>query len=556
MAGAAPDFDREVDPQQQIRHFLGVVRRGWLAIFTCLGAGLLVGVAAFFFIPKTYVSSAKLEVHGDWMFDSAAEARDLGTLAFSARRRNLEDHLRSTKYVEDVLDRLEWDDWSRAKEGGDVARREFLRKVKEKLDTRITSGELGERFVFVNFAWYDRFRAAAFVETITRYWIDTALEGYVVGLRDDVNVATQVLAQKEQTLLQASLALEQFEVRNEISGIDQRQGVQVELDNLTRQRAVVSTNIADLETKVEALEKQLLATDADGALLLPPTLASSSPLVNSQRADALAQIESTVKMIEQRKISGFTDKDRKLQQLVLALRLQFVALSQQTGEGSAELASIPNPDWKVVKDDRDRYYLDLQGAIAQRTTIDAAIEQTKESLRTLPEVLRVHRQLQMDKTVQEQIVTDHRTSLQPLRDKLAEAELRGSARRSPVTELEKPVPATIPSAFLGLIALAMSTLLGLGLALLSVIGREFLRSSFRSPEQARRTLRLPVLGEVASIQTVPEVRRARFVRLVQMAASLLLLGGLGAAIWICVAHPNDLPRALVDWAMELRTSLL
>jgi len=43
---------------------------------------------------------------------------------------------------------------------------------------------------------------------------------------------------------------------------------------------------------------------------------------------------------------------------------------------------------------------------------------------------------------------------------------------------------------------------------------------------------------------------------VQITASLLLLGGLGAAIWICVAHPNDLPRGLVDWAMELRTSLL
>ncbi|MBL8842517.1 MAG: hypothetical protein JNL90_13440 [Planctomycetes bacterium] len=556
MAGAT-DFDREVDPQQQIRQFLGVIKRGWLAIATCLGTGLLVGVALFLFIPKTYVSTSKLELQSSWMFDALAEARDIDTIPFSTRRRNLEDQLRATEYVEPVLNDLEWDDWTRAKEGGETEKRVFLKKVKDKIECRVTAGELGERLIFLNFAWHDRDRAAEFCAAMTKFWLDTAIERYTSEAGRRLSLAEEVLGVKKAELDEARLALERFEVRNGISAIDQRQGSQGQLDRLRTEQSTLAIAIADLEAQIEGLDARLTAVNAQGELLLPPTLSADSPLTNTQKADALLQIEATIKTIEARLISGYNpERDRLLLQLKEALKTQLVAASQLgSTTSSVELPGIPNPDWKLAKDQRDGLYLQLQGKIAQRSRVESDLARVAESLETLPEVLRVHNSLLADITLKQQIVYDETQALQPLRDKKLQVERRGPGQLVPFRQLEKPVPATIPSAFLGTIALAVSTLLGLGLALLSIIGREFLRSSFRSSEQARRTLRLPVLGEVAPIQTVPELRRARLQRVVQVAASLLLLGGLASVIWVCMAHPNDLPRGLVEWAMDLRASL-
>ena len=145
--------------------------------------------------------------------------------------------------------------------------------------------------------------------------------------------------------------------------------------------------------------------------------------------------------------------------------------------------------------------------------------------------------------------------LQPLRDKKHALARKGPGQLLPWADLEKPVPAPSPATAIGWLALLISTMLGLGIALLVVVGKELLRSSFKNAEQARRALKLPVLGEVAPIQTAIEVRRLRFVRGLQIAASFVLLFGIGAAIWVCIRHPQDLPRGLVEWAQDLREAL-
>jgi hypothetical protein len=154
-----------------------------------------------------------------------------------------------------------------------------------------------------------------------------------------------------------------------------------------------------------------------------------------------------------------------------------------------------------------------------------------------------------------QVVYDQTVALQPLLDKQLALRRRGEAQVLPWQELERAVAAPSPSSAVGWLALAISSLVGLGVAVILVIGKELLRSSFRSADQARRTLKLPVLGEVAPIQTVLELRRARFVRAMQIAASLVLLLGITAAIFVCVKRTDSLPRGLVNWAQDLREAL-
>jgi hypothetical protein len=554
MAGAA-DFEREADPQQQIRQFLGVIRRGWLAILTSLGAGLLLGLGLYFFIPKSYVSSAKLELTSNWMFDSLAQARDMDTLPYSLRKRNLEDQLRSTTYVEPVLDQCEWDDWSRAKAQGAQARMVFLRKVKEKIDTRVVRGELGETLVFVNFSWHDKDRAREFCEKLTRWWIDSGVRNHVADVSSELAMGEQILAERKRELDQASRRLEEFQVRHGISDIDQRQGATIQLDGLLQSEAVLATQVADIEARIDALDRKLLAEGPDGELSLPPTLPASSPLVDSQRASALAALEQTIRQIEQLKAKGATDKWRPLKQLIDSLESQLIALASRAPGPLDEGPKVPNPEWRIVFDQREALMLELEGLRASGATLDLRIADQRRLLETLPQVLREHIDLQAEVTIRRQLHTEQETRLALVRDKKFAADRRGPGAQQPVIELEKPLPATAPSAFLGMIALAVSTLLGVGGALVAVVGRELFRASFRSADQARRTLKLPVLGEVAPIQTVPELRRARFVRAIQIAASAVLLVGLGAVLWVCVEHPGELPRSVVEWALDLRASL-
>jgi len=107
-----------------------------------------------------------------------------------------------------------------------------------------------------------------------------------------------------------------------------------------------------------------------------------------------------------------------------------------------------------------------------------------------------------------------------------------------------------------LLALIACVLGMVGIGVVIVVGKEVLSTSFTSPDQARRTMKVEVLGEVAQIQTELEARRVRFNRLLQLAASLMLLAGMAATVWVCSRHPELLPAWLVDRASEFREGLV
>jgi uncharacterized protein involved in exopolysaccharide biosynthesis len=552
---AETGLERELDPRQQLRQVLGVLRRGWLAIATFLGVGLLVGVGLYHFIPKTYVSTGKLLARSRWMFESAGEARLLDDLPFTARARQLEDELRSTAWVEAVLDKLEWPEWARAKGRGELERRQFAQKVKDGITARVVPGETGERLVLVNFAWTDRARAAFFCRELIDHWLKTAVETYEEKLDRELAVSEELRSRKEGDVEQAEQALEQFEKRHEISAINQRQNTQQRHDALQLELDRLSGEIAALEAQIEQIDRDLAAVDADGKLLLPATLPDISTEYNTEKITRLAEIQRHVTEIEALKARGFTETWPALRQLKERLQILLKETSEQPTTIEVEVPAVPNPAWELKKAQRDDLYVLQQGRLAEKLTKETDLSEVHSALQTLPEILRQHSSLQEDVAIRRQIAFEHTLAMQPLKDRKQELARKSEGQKLPFQILEQPVPAPSPSTAIGWLALVISTVLGLGLALAVVVGRELLRSSFSSAEQARRTLKLPVLGEVAPIQTVLEVRRARFVRALQIAASLTLLAGIGAAIWACVAYPQDLPRGLVEWAQDLRELL-
>jgi len=550
-----PAPEREVNPHEQVRQLLGVLRRGWLAIATCLGIGVLVGVALWHFLPKSYVSTAKLVMRSAWMFEAFGESKALDELPFSARARQLEDLLRSSAWVEAVLDRLEWPEWARAKQKGELDRRAYLQKVKEHITARVSSGETGERLVQVTFSWHDRALAADFCHALTDHWLSSAVDGYSSEIDRRLSVHEENLRLKQDELEGSRRSLEQFETRHRISAINQRQDSQQRHDQLRLQLDQLSGDIANVDAQVELYDRDFAAVDAAGALLFPPTLPETSTVPNDEKQALMEQALRVVAEINQLVADGYTDRYPRLRNLKEDLRRLLMEAAERPNTMEVANPSRPNPVWVDKKLQRDDLYVQLRGLQAQKVKMEADLQEIADSLNTLPEILRQQETLRADVAAKQQIVFDQLFALQPFKDKKQALARRGEGQLLPYQHLERPVPAPSPSTAIGWLALAVSSILGLGLALLVVVGKELLRTSFTSADQARRMLKLPVLGEVAPIQTAIEVRRARFVRTMQIAASITLLAGLGAAIWVCVAYPGDLPRGLVEWAMDLREAL-
>jgi hypothetical protein len=553
MPAVADTFDREVDPQQQIRHFLSTVRRAWLTLLTCLGLGLLIGVAAFLWVPKSWTSTAKVQLKSTWLFEEA-DPKANRPATFAERRSQLEDQLRSSTWVEAALDKLEWPEWSRA----NVSREErakFVERVKQHLRASVSAGELGERNVFVSFSWSDRHRAADFCEAILRVWLDSAVTNYLDSLNRRVSDGQRLLAQKRDDLARSQEALERFEMLNGISAINQHQSTQVRADQLRGDLDTLGATIAALQAQVDAYDAQLAQKGEDGAPLIPPTLEGTA-LISDAKAAQLAQLQQDLQELELLRLEHFTEKWPRVQTLHEELAQLLVTISADAGSTAAALAPQPNPRYESIKTLRDGVNLDLQGQLAAKAYSEARLKEAEDVLRTLPQVLRQYGDLELAVASAKQSVLDQQQALAPDFDKKTLADAKGPSELLPYSRLETPVPAPKPTSSVGWLVLAVSVLLGVGTAVAIVIGRELLRTSFAHADQTRQTLKLPVLGEVAPIQTAQEMRHSRFHRQLQVAASIAVLGGLAAMIVVCVIYPDHLPAGLVRWALDLRDALV
>jgi uncharacterized protein involved in exopolysaccharide biosynthesis len=551
-AGADP-FEGEVDPQLQIRQFLGVVRRGWLTLITCVGLGLLVGIAAYKFVPKIYRSTARLQLKPEFLFDPG-EAKVLDDLPFAARRPMLEDQLRSTELIRATLEKLEWPEWSRAKASPETAFK-FVERVKLHLNARAFSGELRERMVEVSFAWSDRNQAADFCEMMVKLWIDTSVSAYLEELNHRVSDAQRLLNQKKERLDRARTDVENFEMRNEISAINQHQNTQAKADQLSLDLDQKAGEVANLQKQVDLFDQELEAKGADGKPLIPPTL-DGDLAMNGEKAAKIAQLSEASQNLELRLLNHYTEKDTQVQLLEQEISDLLVEITKAPDQVEVGVPAEPNPKFEELKKQRDDLNYQLQGLLAQKAVLEGRLKELATELKTLPQVLRQYSTLRGDVVVLEQAVAEQSQAAGPFFDKKTLVDAKGPNAALPYSRLDRPYPSPTADAKIAWLVLAVSVVLGLAVAVAVVIGRELFRSSFAHAEQTRTALKLPVLGEVSPIQTAVEVRRSRFQRSIQVAASLLVLVGLAAAIVACIVYPQHLPAGIVRWATDLRDALV
>ncbi len=552
---AAPDhFEREVDPQQQIRQFFAMVRRGWLTIATSLGLGLLLGVAAFLYVPRQWTSTYKLLLKSSVVFEPA-EQKELDEEIGKDRRSMLEDQLHASELIEETLNKLEWPGWSHARATSE-GRQAYVERVRQHLHASVFPAELGGKLVTVVFTWGDRGDAARFCETLVNLWRDNATTDYMEELTRRVADHQRLLQDKKLELERRTKDVEQFEIRHGISAINQHQDQQGRVEELSSALDLLAPEITSDQSRLDQLDQALGATGADGKPALPPTLEGAAPAMSEEKAALLQRISVAYADLQDLLRQNWTERYAPVKTLEEELTRLLVQYSNAGGSVDAATAAAPNPKYEDLKRERDQLNTELQGKLSARALLESEKKEVSDLLKTLPQVLREYGQLRMDVAIAQQAVVDQQTASAPYFDKKTLADARGPKNLLPLRPLEKPQPASKPTASVGWLALGICTLLGVAIAVAIVIGRELLRTSFAHAEQARTALRLPVLGEVAPIQTVLEVRRDRLQRSVQVAASAVLLVGLAAMIVVCVAFPDHLPTGVVRWALDLRDLLV
>jgi len=552
-AGADP-FEREVDPQQQIRQFFGMVRRGWLTIATSLGLGLLLGIAAFLYVPRQWTSTYRGLIKSSVVFD-ATDQKALDDEQGPKSRSMLEDQLHASDLIEEVLNKLEWPAWAHARttlEG----RQNYIERVRTHLRANVAPAELGGRVVTVTFTWGDRGDAARFCETLVNLWKDNATSDYVEELTRRLADQQRLLQQKKLALEQRTKDVEQFEMRHGISAINQHQDQQVRLDDLGAALDALGPDITNDQVLLDQLDREISALGADGKPLVSPTLESAGPVMSEEKAAIVQRISMAYLELQELLRAHYTERwpaVKALEDELVQLTFQF---TNTPDHAEVSAAARANPKYEALKRERDDLNAQLQSKLAARALLESSKREVSDLLKTLPQVLREYTQLRMDVWTAQQAVFDQQAVAGPYYDKKALADARGPKNLLPLRTLERPQPAPKPTASVGWLALGICTMLGLATAVAIVIGREILRTSFAHSEQARVSLKLPVLGEVAPIQTVLEVRRNRFQRTVQVAASAVLLFGLAAMIVVCVVYPDHLPTGVVRWALDLRDLLV
>lgn len=556
MAGGSP-FEKDLDPLKQIRHVAGHLRRGWFTLFTLGMLGLLIGLSLFFFLPKSYTSTAKVLLRGTWMFGGGGEVRVLEQIPMAMRARLLEDELRSTSWIEAVLDKLEWKDWAKAKLNPDT-RTAYTGRVKSKIDAQVSTGETGERLIFIHWSSTDRMLARDFVEALRDHWLHETQDSFERALDADVAERLASAREKEEVLRKARQDLQEYETRHGITTLFLGADRSARRNSLSTQLDVLLGDISGLEAKQDELEEYLRETGEDGKLKIPQYLTEIEEIQNETYAAALAEITTATNAIEALKAKSYTDRHPSVIQARLTLS-EALRRVEEGGDVAEALAvsgkKVPNELWNEIDKEIRDTKLEIARLKARQTQYEKDLARIEDEMEVLPVLSAELERYKSFIVTQQKIVDQARIELEPLLDVQKALRRPGPERLKPYSHLEQPQAAPSAQATVGWIALVASLVIGLGLALAIILGREFLKTSFSNSDQARRTLQLPVLGEVALIMTELEVRRARLQRSLQLAASLTLLAAIGVSIYVCLAHGDLLPVGLVEWADGIREGL-
>ena len=519
-------------PQVSFARYLELLKRRWWSVIPVTLGGLIVGAITAFLIPRYYVAETDFYFRGGAALDDDPLEDPMLAVA-----RNAESVIPTV--TEDVLLAL---GWLEATDQDEERRGNFVESVKDRLEVQYLSGVSGAApIVNLRIVYKDRdgYRAMEFANAIRDTWIEQEKERIERQAFEELDDVNNRLAQARKALNQSQTELRNFQEINRIDvsqfDVDPRIGItrdpaRGERSGLSVELTLIIGQIARHETYIEELNaefnNQSIPHKVTEVVPAPFDPEAAAELAELHQRFQRAQAElKTWAEGSPRHAFAKVEYDRVV--------VELAAARQRRGP---PVVAVENQFWLEKKSELATHRAALAAAKQQRDAIRLRLDQLNARAAEMPGLLQQH----FEFVAKKRLLLD---DVDALDDERREKHGRYVAlKRRPqfrtLANAEVPPVPTDPN--IALVAFAGS-LIGLATAIGLILLLDAMQSSFKTLDDVQRGLPVPVLGQLAHLETFEErTKTAAHRRRVSLAATVFLFLSF-SVVTVYFVDPTRLP---------------
>lgn len=523
-------------PQISFARYLELLRRRRWQVIPITILGLVIGTAVAFMIPRYYVAYTQFSFEGEII-----EAKSLGSAQDDPMRAIVENaKILIPSTVRQVLDELAWPE---AKDEDIDRRRAFIEATKDRVTVEDPQGGWrGQEMVSLQISYRDTdgSRAAEFANKLRETFISSqrarlekkaqrSLDA-ILSEVEDATLALENIAMDLRTYRSVHGIDPQLDL---ISEVLQSRGLQGELRD---QQGVLDERKIALTTAQGSLAtKQLQITDLTIKPRREVTIQDPAMLALRQRQIAL------IAQLGLHKLKLNNLKPAHPDYFLLKKQIDDIeaTLALDPSLGRPTRRSEPNPLFEQVKleiaEGKNRVNSLTEAVARQQGAVDALDQRIAD----LPEIWGQYQEFQ---NRYQEAITAKANKVEQEEDLLEQFNRLKNEDSFLILSLAHVPPApTEPSI---VVVSILGAVIGLALAIALILVIDIMQTTFKTVEDVERGLAIPVLGNMAHLQTSEERLRVRFQRRRLALVAIVFLSLTVAVVTIYHVAPTRLPAGV------------
>lgn len=531
----------QVESQTQLQDFLDILKRRKWQVILPAAIVLALGSAFAVIVPKKYVARTQVEL------------RPVGISISAKDGANASYQIRSMNRIHKVLKERQTPEFL-ALSPDDQAT--FLQRVQDDVRVTVTSTtNQGATFVNIEFVDVDREFAKDYLRALRTDWIEDVVKRDRNKADDELQKLREEKTRFERQKKEEEANLTELRRVEGLSPTQPTPGSQN-----PRFEDPLFARLKENESEKKRIEQELpvlateLATMRTRLNDTPAKLTREDVLEAQTNEGELRELEIEITQLSEQ-MSGLKPQHPKFRTLSERLdekRSTRDKLQRLVLKGSVQTTTVDNPERAVVQKRIDDLELEIQRKRAAWDGLRTAIEADSSRVEEMQDVYRDER--------------EYVDSIGRLAQSLLESTLKYNAQARLVDQLSSPLAdpfyitsdvfadskPTEPNPWL-IIAMSLAAGLGIGLSI-AVLG-EYSKSCFRSVADISRSMAIPVLGAISTIQTRGERRGDRVRRALVGLSGLALIAAIVFVTWAWAKDAQLLSQGMRDAIESLRAKL-
>lgn len=388
-------------------------------------------------------------------------------------------------------------------------------KIKKNIDIRTSGSTQFTDIITVTFSHRDPAVTQNFLNVLTTNFIEKSLKEQRVELVSAVNFIKEQLALYEEKLKESDAQLIEFKKEHMYDLPGQRTTSANTILNLEMRKTDIMFDLESLENEKSILEEKIKGMSAS----LEQIVAPSDPVL-----EELNQKLERVKMELQNLELAYTDLHPDVIETKRVIKATEKLIEERKKTIKDEKIVVENKEALELQNDLAQLNLKITALESRKRSIERDLRAAKEKLEELPSLDEKFIYLTNENEAIKSVV-------QRLKEKLEAVQMAQHVETTDQgVKFEILEPARLPlkpSSPNRWRLLLMGLFAGLAVGGAIVLLVEFTDHSYRGTEDARATLKIPVVGVIPTIVTARERRRKRVKNFLFGCLSIVYLIGLG-----------------------------